>query len=1115
MDYIRFAIDNPVKVTVGVILLMLFGFLSLFAIPIQLVPNVDRPVITVQTNWTGRSPEEIEREVIEEQEDKLKAVTNLRKMVATASQGRGEIELEFYIGIDMTRALQEVSDKLREVPSYPADVDEPVISAASAASENAIAWIILDSTDPDFDVQSFYDFADKRIKPYLERVQGLARINIYGGREREVHIRVDPVKLAQRGITYSEFSSALRRENLNISAGDLADGRLDVRIRAVGQYDNLDAILRTVVAYTDGGPVRVSDVATAELTLEKRRSFVRANGKSAMAINGIRETGSNVMDVMKQLRVRIHDVNENVLKQYENDRYGLRLRQVYDETVYIDDAINLVLVNLVVGGSLAALVLLLFLRTIRPTVIISFAIPISVVGTFVAMVAFGRNLNVISLAGLAFAVGMVVDNAIVVLENIDRHLGMGEKPFVAAYKGAKEVWGAIIASTLTTLAVFVPVLTVEEEAGQLFRDIALAICAAVTLSLIVSVTVIPSASAHWLKAHNEGRSKIKRVFKSMFGLAPLLDWFVVRFAALIYWLTDRRFSRWSLRLGIVAAFVVVSLGGAWILMPPTTYLPNGNRNLVFGIMFAPPAYTLDQNQFIGERVEKNVRPYWEAKSIEEATNIRPVLNMFTQQPYPRVPPIENYFFVSFSGTIFMGCSSGDKQLVEPLGAALSQAMGDIPGAFGFAQQTSLFGRGIGGGNSIDVEVSGNDLTQLRRSADAMYNALTARFGYLAVRPTPLNFNLAGPELQVRTDYVRASELGINTDELGLAVSALVDGAIVGDYRYEGDSIDLRIVRDPNIPLTPDKLAEVPLAYRDRTGKVGTIPLSAVASLVQTDSPQQISRIEQLRSVTFQVMPPQEIPLETATDEIAAMTETLRASQQLAPGIEVNQAGTADKLVQVRNTLLGHWYGWNTQSLFSLVTSRIFLALLITYLLMAALFESWLYPFVIMFTVPLATVGGFIGLSIVHYFEPKQQLDLLTMLGFVILIGVVVNNAILLVHQSLNFMRGVAEVEGGKAEVMVPRDAIREAVRTRTRPIFMTTLTSVCGMLPLVVMPGSGSELYRGLGSVVTGGLFCATVFTLVVVPLVFSLALDTKEWLWMRLGLSARELSDQASQTQA
>jgi HAE1 family hydrophobic/amphiphilic exporter-1 len=370
--------------------------------------------------------------------------------------------------------------------------------------------------------------------------------------------------------------------------------------------------------------------------------------------------------------------------------------------------------------------------------------------------------------------------------------------------------------------------------------------------------------------------------------------------------------------------------------------------------------------------------------------------------------------------------------------------------------------------------------------------LIGAFGPMNVRPNPMNFNLMGPEVRIKPDYVKASELGINMSNLATGLQAMVDGAYVGDYRLDDDSVDLLIVRDPSIPLTPETIPNIPLAIHNEMGMPRVIPLSAVTRIIPADAPQEIMRIEELRSVSFEVTPPQEIPLESAYNQINDMITGAKASGAIPQDLEINLAGTADKLVEVRQTMLGKWSGWTKESLESVGFSRMAIALLITYLLMAALFESFIYPFVIMFSVPMAAVGGLAGLALVHLYDPFQQLDMLAMLGFVILIGVVVNNAILLVHQSLNFMRGDADAAEGEHEPMAPAKAIAQSVRTRMRPIFMTTLTSVFGMLPLVIMPGSGSELYRGLGSVVTGGLMMATLFTLIVVPLTFSLVIDIR-----------------------
>ncbi|HYW79865.1 MAG TPA: efflux RND transporter permease subunit, partial [Thermoguttaceae bacterium] len=527
MDLIRFSIQNPVKVAVGVILVLLFGIISLTAIPIQLTPDIERPVVTVRTEWPGRSPEEIEESILIEQEEKLKTLQGLWKMTSTAELGRAQITLEFNLGYDMSRALQEVANRLDEVRAYPEDVDRPVMRASDTASDDAVAYCLLQATDADFEIARCYDYADRYVKPALERIPGVAEIGLYGGREHQVQVQFDPAALAQRGISLDELRDALRMDNVNESAGDLANGRQEVRFRVIGQFDSLEPLRRTVIKHdAEGTPIRVEDVARVQLALAKKVHFDQCKGRTSMTLFVKREVGANVLDVMEQVRRVIDELNasEGILRQFKNDRYGLHLRLVVDDTYYILRAIGLVRENLVLGGCLAVLVLLMFLRSPRPTLIIAVAIPISVVGTFVVMALTGRNLNVISLAGLSFAVGMVVDNAIVVLENIDRHLAIGESPADAAYRGTKEVWGAILSSTLTTVAVFAPVLTIKEETGQLFYDIALAICAAVVLSLLVSISVIPTAGARFLRKHRSDHGPVQRAVRSMFGLARLLDW---------------------------------------------------------------------------------------------------------------------------------------------------------------------------------------------------------------------------------------------------------------------------------------------------------------------------------------------------------------------------------------------------------------------------------------------------------------------------------------------------------------------------------------------------------------------------------------------------------------
>ncbi len=1138
MGVIRFAIENPVKVAVGVILLVLFGLLSVLQVRVQLTPDVDRPVVTVQTHWSGASPQEVETEIVDRQEEKLKNVSGLTKMTSTCSQNSALIKLEFPVGVDKDAALRDVSDKLRQVTGYPEEVDEPTLTATDSDMDATIAWMILYAKGGQ-DISHLKTFIEDNVKPILERAEGISEVPVYGGREREMQIEIDPYRLAARGLSFRDVENALRRQNKNISAGTITQSKLDYSYRTIGEYRTTEDIANTVVAYRNGGPVRVHDVANVVDGFKKPISFVRSKGRPVMAMPARRRTGANVLSSMANLRRQVELVNREILQPRG---LGLELTQVYDETTYIKSAIWLVVKNLFFGGLLAVVALVIFLRSGSAVGIIAAAIPISVVGTFFVIALLQRSLNVVLLAGMAFAVGMVVDNAIVVLENIYRHRSMGKSKSEAALDGAREVWGAVLASTLTTMAVFLPVITIQEEAGQLFKDIAIAIASAVGLSLIVSVLVIPPLASRFFHASKaaEGGDKPWR----------LATW-VSRMVASINSRTDRR-------LVVVGGLSVAAVAGSWLLMPATEYLPTGNKNLVFGLLFSPPGYSIDEYRRMGLTVEEGdpddpydgIRPMWEAAGDPELARKLPSVDIklgvhggTTRTVIP--PPIENFFFVSFGGGAFMGCTSTEPTNVRPLEYVMNRAGSRLPGVFTMFNQSSLFNTGgLRGGNTIDVEIRSDDLNEVVNAAIVIRNKIQ-ELGYDRPSATPENFDLGRPEVQLVPDRVKAADLGLDVRDVGFIVQACVDGAFVGEFNDRGHKIDMALTVAGTEQATLQEIAQIPI----HTPSGHVVPIAGAVEFHRTTAPQQIIHIEEMGAVTLSVKPQTGVPLQETMrrlmDEVIA---PLRQSGAVPSTVITALAGTADRLTQTQRALLGDFTGtavrprlfglsvpismlvlmalvlvagvvtrfisgarravWTAAIgviVLSLVflainpglalmafQSRALLALLITYLLMAALFESFAYPLVIMFSVPLAAVGGFAALRIVHEVSlydvssPIQQLDVLTMLGFVILIGIVVNNAILIVHQALNNMRH---------EGMEPAHAVVRSVQTRTRPIFMSAMTSIFGMFPLVVMPGAGSELYRGLGSVVLGGLLVSTIFTLVVVPAVFTLFLDFQRWL--------------------
>lgn len=1122
MNLIRGAIAQPVTVTVAVILTIMAGLIAITRIPIQLTPTIEDTIISVTTRWEGASPYEIEQDIIDKQEEKLQGLTNLRSMTSTSMQGEGQIRLEFNVGTSKAEALREVSDKLREVDSYPLNAKQPVVRASDPENRDYIAWIVFETTDPDFDIRTLQDFAENRIKPVLERVPGVSEINVLGGREREAQIRFNPVRLAQRGVSPADLVNAIQRANRDISAGELDDAKVAVRVRTISQYESVEDVEQTIVKHTPTGPVLIRDVAEVVEAYKEPISFVRSRGQPVIAINAQREVGSNVMQVMDGLKQAIARLNmPGGLLESEARRLNLNgtltLRQVFDQTIYIHDALALVRDNIWMGGSLAIIVLLLFLRSIRSVIVISLAIPISVVGAIVAMVVLGRTINVISLAGMAFAVGMVVDNAIVVLENIFRHLEMGKRPAQAAFDAAREVWGAVLASTLTTLVVFVPILLVEEEAGQLFRDIALAICAAIALSLIVSITVVPSAAARVLKSIPSRQPAEKQPIDSKNRSAGraiinvlLLPWRIIRsigatlgrIPAALAWSIYALCGSVGARVAVVLIMTAISLFGTYWLLPPSDYLPTGNRNLIFGLMIPPPGYSLDQQAVLANRVEQTIRPFWEAGALQPGTpEYEQAVANLPQIPtfdYRRMapgdpvtpPPIDNYFFVARPGAMFHGAISTDPTRVVDVQPLLTYATRPevAPGVLAFARQVPLFRLGGSSGSAVKIDFSGVNLDKVTAAAGAAYGQLVQKYGAFTVQPVPSNFDIPGPELQVIPNRVRLAEVGMTPVDLGLAVQAGGDGAIIGEYRTGSETIDLKLIsRDSIDQKVIAGLEDMPIATP--SGRV--VPLGSLAELRRVGSPPQITRIARQRSVTLEFTPPAWLALEQAVMEIDAILSDLRSSGAIPPDVETGYTGSASKLKAVQEALLGDG------TALGLISSSLVLALVVVYLLMCVLFQSFLQPFVIMFSVPLATLGGFAALFAVNRwteadpYMPVQKLDVLTMLGFIILIGIVVNNAILLVHQALNFMHGTGDV-GGVDGPLPARRAIAESVRSRVRPIMMSTLTSVLAMSPLVLMPGAGSELYRGLGAVVLGGLLVSAIFTLVLVPLLWSLVMDIR-----------------------
>lgn len=1019
MDIIRYSIEKPVTVISVIIIVLLFGLISLKRLPFQLSPTVIEPEIKVTTTWRGATPYEIEREIIEEQENTLKGLPNLEEMESESMNGMGTVTLRFKVGTNVEEVLTRVSNKLNEVPSYPNDVDKPVVNA-SGASTSPVVWIILKTMDSNpRHVETYRTFFEEEVRQHLERVKGVSDLFIGAGTEQEMHVVVKPDRLAALGLTVYDLISNLQKENINTSAGTLEVGRQKYRIRTKAEFNSAEDI-RNVVLRSDGQKrVLLRDVADVDFGYAKPNGVVLHNGTGGMAV-GIRpEPGTNILEMTDQLEETVKWLNETKLKPNK-----LYFHWLYDQRFYIGGAIKLIKQNIVFGGLLAVAVLMLFLRSLRATAVVALAIPISIVGTFTVLDIMGRNLNVISLAGIAFAVGMLVDNAIVVIENIDRHRKTGKSAYDAALDGTKEVWGAVLASTVTTVAVFLPIVFIHEEAGQLFRDIAIAVVTAVSLSLFVSVSVIPMFSNKFFGVASSKKLHSKSI------LVSSGNWLAEQIMNLV----SMAISNWKTRLTTICLLTGLAFFTVWALLPKMEYLPQGNRNFVLSILAPPPGLSNQELLEIGNYFTEIARPHL-GKDVNG------------------MPGIADMFYIGREGFNIVGALSTHWDRAGELRPLFNRMIYSIPGMYGVSLQPGIFSRRIGTGRSVELDISGDDLELIVAAATRLFEKIRDDIDGTQVRPVP-SIELSYPEAQIIPDRERLKTNGMTSRELGLALDVLMDGTYVGDFKQEGKKkIDLIIKSADAGIATPEDLYHSLLS----TPKGQMVPVSSLARLEHTAGMTQIRHLERKRTVTLQITPPDDMALQEALEIIEQEIIPAVRAEGLFKELEVGISGAADKLIETRNVLQ-----WN-----------FVLAALIAYLLMASLFSNFIYPLIIMLTIPLAGAGGFIGLKLLNIFLVQQPMDVLTMLGFVILIGVVVNNAILIVHQALNNFHNRG---------MTHHDAVLDSTRSRLRPIYMSAATSIFGMMPLVLVQGAGSEMYRGLGSVLLGGLAVSTVCTVFVIP---------------------------------
>ena len=1004
MDSLHWSSRSPIGVIVIAVFVVLIGLLSLSRLPLQLFPDVNKPVLSIGAGWRTASPEEIESEILEPLENVLQGMPGVEEIEGNAFPGFANINLKFGLGTDMKNALVEVIGRLNRTRPLPIDADRPNVSLGGQGNANeTLTWFfvqLLPGTPGPIEAQR--RFIEDTVRAKLESIPGVASVDVNDGPPDEVHITLDLARTAALGISIPDIANRAASAN-NVSGGQLDVGRRQYTLRFTGRFspEQLGAL---VLTWRDGRPVRLADVATINVGPPVRQFFAYQNGNPAIGIQVFRANGANVLATLDAVKAAVAELRDGPLKAH-----GLGIEQSFDASLFIRRAVRLLTENLVVGALLALIVVWWFMREWRVTSLIAATIPVCLCATFVTLDLFGRSLNVISLAGLAFAVGMVVEGAIVVSGNVVRLREGGMPLDEACRKGARQVAGALVASTATTIAVFVPVLFLKDVEGQLFGDLALTISIAVAISIVAALTLLPVALSFALN---------RPLAPSGYGQGwPRLTEWVLR-------VTDTR----AKQLGWIGALLVAPLMLAWWMLPPLDYLPPVKRAAIDSFFDFPPGMSPEAvNRELLPTLLDRMRPYMEGK-LE--------------------PRLKNWYIESWPGGGTIGARVIDERRIGELETLVRDKITvGLPDTRVFTVEGDLFG-GIGGSaRSVGIHLQSEDAVALNRVALEGRTLLEKVFPNAPIQSFPNPEDVA-LELHAAPDDRRIAEVGWDRATLGTVVRTVGEGAWLGEY-FDGKS-RLPIILRSSEGTAPEELANAPLM----TPSGLIVRLGDLVQLSTALGPPAIRRLNHRRVVTLTIDPPATLSLEKVLHTIDTQVLPQLKAHMPADG-SMRLAGSADSLSETLSTM-----------------SRVFaLALVVLLLLMTVLFRSLRDSVIVLLTVPLALVGGVVGLRLLDLVK-FQALDLLSMIGFVMMVGVIINHAILL----------VAAVRSVEREGTPLEESIRAGLQQRLRAILASTLTGALGALPMAVNPGPGSVIYRGLAAVNIGGVVISLAFSLVLIP---------------------------------
>lgn len=1020
MNLPEFSIRNPVTVLMGTSVLILLGGISLVRLPVDLMPEMVYPTISVRAEYPGVAPEEMENLVARPLEEAFGSAPGVEEITSSSSEGTASIRVSFVYGTNLDEAANELRIRLdRRRNSLPEDMEPPVMFKFDV-SQYPILFLTVAAQD--MDPRTLRHFVEKQIQYRLERVPGVAQFTVRGGLRREIHVDLDLEKLRALNLSVADVVQMVRQENINRPVGPVREGRFEVLLRTQGEFQNLDQIRNLVLTSRNGVPVYLRDVALVEDSHEEVRQMVSVNGAAAVRLFVYKQSGANTVDVSNNVWKEV----ERIHKDYPNVRIGT----TGDTADYIKAAIANVKSATIQGGALAILVLLFFLRSVSSMLIIGVAIPVSVIATFAVMHGAGFTLNTVSFGGLALGVGMLVDNAIVVLENVFRHREQGKSIFQAAIEGSREVALAVTASTLTTVAVFVPVLFLQGTAAVTFKQLAYVVTFSLLCSLIVALTVVPVLCSRYVRtSQSNGSGALSAISRWIGGVQDRMN---ENYGAAI---------RWSLaHPAMVLGTSAVLLAGSYTLVP------------LIGIELTPET---DEGEV---RANVELEP---GTRVEVTDQLMQEMAKVARQAVPETQTL----MVETGGGGFSRSNAthmGELRLrLKPLAertrsakeiaAALRPALATRPGVVVRTRvSTGMTSRGSrsgssDGGDRLTVEVRGHDLQTLEELAEQVRAAMIAIPG---VPEAQISRQPGMPEMLVTVDRLKAATMGLNVSNIADAMETAVGGRRTSMFRQQGDEFNILVRLKERDRMSLSQVGLIPLL----TVGGRTIPAESVVKLRRQEGPVSIDRADQERIV---------IVSGTLGDrDLGSVMRDLDASlQRIARpmGYEFKYGGEYEE----------------QQENFRELTFAAILAIVLVYMVMASQFESLRDPFIILFSIPLAAIG-----VVAILVATATTFNMQGFLGVIVLVGVVVNNAIILID-CVNQLR--------REENMTVKDALVTAGTRRLRPILMTTSTTVLGLIPMALGIGEGAELQAPLARVVIGGLASSTLITLIVIPVVYSL----------------------------